>query len=386
MGLLGELEIISKVMNKIVLIENTGKDFYNSRIRFATFLKSKGCDVSVIVPNDGYDEKIRQAGFNTHIVGQNIRGYGLINKLMFAVALLKILRKEKYIVVHCFRLQPNIIGGFVAGIFGHKNVINHITGLGIAFTNKSIKNKMLQFVTKFAYRFNSVFFKTKYIFQNKEDQQELGIYNNSVVILGSAVNEDLFMPKAHNIVDKSIKPEQKVILFVSRLIKTKGLKELVDAVQFINNEIESLLKLYIVGWIDEQNENSFNKSEIDIYQNDKNITFLGERADVDMLINFSDLCILPTYYREGTPRFLLEAMSCAKPIITTEMPGCNHLINPININGALVPVRDSGSLALAIENLLTLDLKRIGENGRSYYEANFSETLVYNSIYKMYNI
>jgi glycosyltransferase involved in cell wall biosynthesis len=106
---------------------------------------------------------------------------------------------------------------------------------------------------------------------------------------------------------------------------------------------------------------------------------------MENLINFVDICILPSYYREGTPRFLLESMACAKPIITTEMPGCEHLIDKVNPNGILVKPRDHIGLAEAITKVNMNPEKYNGQNSLNLYISRFSENIVYSAIQKYYS-
>ena len=115
-----------------------------------------------------------------------------------------------------------------------------------------------------------------------------------------------------------------------------------------------------------------------------NILFLGKRSDVDELIALSDISILPTYYREGTPRFLLESMSMGKPIITTNMPGCDHLVSSEDPNGLLIEPKNSDSIVKALGEIIEMDLKKMGKNSAMFYRQKFSENIVYSSILELY--
>ena len=370
----------------VAIIENSGKDFFISRIRLASFLKNKGCRVIAIVPDDGFSEKIKDAGFEVYLVGKTIRGKRVLNQVKFSIDLCKILTKEYFDIVHCFRMQPNIIGGFIGGVLG-LNVYNHITGLGILFTKKSLKHCLQKNLVKFCYRMNSSLFKTKCIFQNEEDVSDLGIKNNFKVIKGSAVNEGRFYPEreiSNKLLIKLMDSANKNVLFVSRLLRCKGLDVLFTTIKQLNEIQGFKIKLFVVGWIDPQNTDSHSQEEIDFYNHHEFVEFLGERNDVCELITLSDICALPTRYREGTPRFLLEAMACAKPIITTDMPGCNHLIDKINPNGVLIEKNNDLGLSQGLISLLNSDLKVFGINSRRLYVKKFSERIVYNSILKFY--
>ena len=373
---------------KIAIIENTGKDFFISRIRLANFLKRKGCLVTAIVPNDGFAKKIKENGFEVIVVGKNIRGKGILNKLKFATDFYQIIKVKDFDIVHCFRMQPNIIGGFIGGIL-RLNVYNHITGLGILFSKNTFKYIVQKNIVKLFYQLNNKIFKTKYIFQNKEDLIDLGIKENFKIIKGSSVNEEHFFQKnlEKRIFLKKLNLDEKkmTILFVSRLLKLKGLDVLVKALELANKSFDNKFQLLVVGWIDEQNEDSHTQEDIEHFNKISFIHFLGERKDVSDLINISDVCALPTRYREGTPRFLLEAMACAKPIITTNMPGCNHLIDNENQNGFLIERNDPFELSEVLFSLSQSDLITFGNNSRKLYFQKFSEEIVYNSIFDFYN-
>ena len=162
---------------KIALIENLGVDFFNARLRYALHLQNLGFDVYAIVPDDGFLEKIKSHGINVIAVSNNIRGSGIKNKLIYARDLIKIFRNNHFDIVHTFRLQPNIIGTFITGIQTKSKIVNHITGLGTAFNNSSIKYKLMQLVTKILYRSNNLLFKPVSVFQNHDDIKDLGLKN-----------------------------------------------------------------------------------------------------------------------------------------------------------------------------------------------------------------
>jgi glycosyltransferase involved in cell wall biosynthesis len=374
---------------KIALIENFGSDFYFGRLRYAHFLVSKGLDVTAIVPDDGYVDKIKSAGINVLPVVQNVRGRSLSNILKYTIELYRCLKSQDFEIVHFHRMQPNLVGTFLSRIIGKKKIINHVTGLGYAFTHTSFKYKILQRIIRSIYRLNSSTFNAKIIFQNSQDRIDLGIYKRSKIIPGSAVNEDQFNEKVHNIIDiLALKNslglnDNPTILFVSRLLKQKGLGELVSGFSKLCKEAKTDYNLVIAGWIDENNPDSFSIEEVNKFRKIENVFFLGKRTDVNQLIFMSDICVLPSYYREGTPRFLLEALSTGKPIITTNMPGCNHLIKG-NRNGIIVKPKNSSELFLAMQDILRKDYKSMGMESKKIYDENFSEKIIYNAIYNMY--
>tara|TARA_B110000027_G_scaffold132562_1_gene158969 strand:+ start:266 stop:538 length:273 start_codon:yes stop_codon:yes gene_type:complete len=81
---------------KIALVENFSSDFYSSRLRFALFLKENNFEVTAIVPDDGFVDKIKDEGINVIPFQSNIRGLGLSNKVRFALDLKNIFSKNDF--------------------------------------------------------------------------------------------------------------------------------------------------------------------------------------------------------------------------------------------------------------------------------------------------
>ena len=381
---------------KVALVENFGSDFVGARLRFALFLKERNLIVTAVIPQDGYKEIIEKSGIDVIEVSPNIRGKGLPNKFTYASDIRKILKEENFDIVHFYRLQPNLIGTPIAFFYSKSVIINHVTGLGLVFSSNSFKNKILKLIVKGLYNLNSAFFSPHIIFQNTQDIVDLGIKKRVHCVKGSAVNEDRFQPQEVSVQKKkdclkekfgiSLNEGDKVLIFVSRLLKQKGAIELVEAVKTFNSTSQSRFVVFIVGWSDEDNPASVKpedlKESIKGYESD--ILFLGKRNDVKELIGLSDISILPTYYREGTPRFLLESMSMGKPIITTNTPGCDHLISKEHQNGLLIKPKNIDSIVKALDEIKEMDLKELGKNSSELYKKKFSENIVYSSILKLY--
>lgn len=377
---------------KIALIENFGSDFYGARLRYALFLQSKGHEVIAVVPNDGFIDKISEKGIRTISIDIDIRKRNLKTMYSYARKLRRVFKEEKFDVIHLYRMQPNILGSPMAYFASKRSkLINHITGLGVAFTKSSLKYRCIQFIIKNAYKINSSIFKASLIFQNYEDKVEIGNSCKFFVIKGSAVNEDRFFPRSEKNADILLELGNKygidnglTLIFVSRLLKQKGLSYLIESVKRYNAKNNSKkVNLLIAGWLDENNPDSFSQSDIDKFSEIDRIVFLGKRNDIDQLIGISDIAVLPTYYREGTPRFLLEAMAMGKAIITTDMPGCNHLIKN-GSNGVLVKIKDVEGLVAAIEYLSERDIRSLGQESREIYLNEFSESVVYNQLLASY--
>ena len=374
---------------KILLVENTSKDFFGSRVRYGQFLKAKGHTVEVLVPGNSkeFPRLIENAGLKVHSLEGEIRGFGIWSKLRFVVLLFRLIKLERFDVLHTYRLQPNILGGLAGVFFRDLKVVNHVTGLGIAFSKETAFNKLLQNVTRSFYNFNLRVVGVHMIYQNQEDSEIFAPSRKKIVIPGSAVNEDKFRPIR---LDKGTSCVQGVesnfegikVLFVSRLLASKGIRELYESVQMLAKQGLSI-HLTIVGKADDSNSDSLTEDMLKEMSGSPFVSVLGERSDIAELIHAHDFCALPTYYREGTPRFLLEAMACGKPILTTNMPGCNHLVND---NGVLVEARSVPAIVEGILAMPQIIQNQAGLKSRELYESKFCEDVIYNSILRVYQL
>lgn len=138
----------------------------------------------------------------------------------------------------------------------------------------------------------------------------------------------------------------------------------------------------LVGKCDESNPSSIPLATIRQWEQEGLITYLGEIQDIRPVIAKSSCILLPSKYKEGVPRILLEAMSMSKPIITTDISGCKECIkNPLDLNGLqvgengiMVIPKDSGSLAQSMRYFLSLtpyQQKQLGQSGREYAQNRF---------------
>ena len=165
---------------------------------------------------------------------------------------------------------------------------------------------------------------------------------------------------------------------ISRLITDKGVMEYVEAVRKLKaTGLDA--KFQVLGAMDPEHKRGIKKKVIQEWINSGVIDYLGATNDVRSFIDNADCVVLPSY-REGTPRTLLEAASSAKPIIATDVPGCNHVVEN-NYNGLLCKIKDANDLADKMKTMASLEdetLKVFGKNGRTKMELEYDESLVIN--------
>lgn len=249
-------------------------------------------------------------------------------------------------VVLSYTIKPVIYGSWAARLAGVNNVFSMITGLGYVFTGETLKQKLLERIVtrlyKMALRHNKkVYFMNPDDLKLFSDLKILSEAGKAVLINGSGVNTDYFAYSR-------ARTDKIVFLIAARLLWSKGIGEFVEAARMLKNQYPDA-SWQIVGPYD-NNPSAIQRSEIKEWQEEGIIEYMGATDDVRPYIAQSSVYVLPSY-REGTPRSVLEAMSMGRPIITTDAPGCRETVVE-GVNGFLVPVGGSVSLAKAMEKFL----------------------------------
>jgi len=374
---------------RVLLIENFASDFYKARVPFCKFLIAKGWDVYALVPNDHYLELIQKEGI--HVIGYDLnrKDKGLFQLIRLIKIYHQIIKQHNIDIIHSFRFQPNLLN-VLANFFNKRKVILHITGLGIAFSNHTPYYLFLRIFSQVIFQIK--FFRSdRVIVQNEDDAKDIwfaGSWKKKLhVIKGSGVNTayfdaDLFdktaLKKSYNIKDHSI-----VFILVTRLIWEKGIKELTDAFGLLQKKHKNI-KLWIVGWTDKDNPRHVDEDFINSFENNDSIFFLGKKDNIRELLAVSDVFIYPSYYREGIPRSILEALSMGLPVITTDTPGCNLTVVP-GENGYLIDPRSSEDIKDSVTRLIDHDdLKKMGIRSRELAENKFSNSIIFSQFEKLY--
>jgi glycosyltransferase involved in cell wall biosynthesis len=374
----------------ILLIENSGSDFYKSRLKYASFLKNEGYKVYILIPDDGYSHLIIKEGFIVFVypLTRNKRIIYNIFKILYIIK--KIYKSHEINIVHSFRFFPNIIN-VVINLFSKKMLILHVTGLGIVYSKNSPKYYLLKKISDIAYFF-MILCSTKIVVQNPDDQNYLSFFNfmkNKIVLIkGSGVDTAYY--DRENVDIKTVRANLKlqedctVFICVTRLLWEKGIYELVDAFKQAI-ELNNKIILLIVGSPDVNNPRHVNLEYIQSFKGSNSIIFLGNRNDIRELLSASDIFIYPSYYREGIPRGILEAASMSLPIITTDMPGCKLTVVS-NSNGYLIPSRSTNAIINIIQHVLlnTNQLKSMGTKSRQIALNEFSNDVIYKEMMNLY--
>lgn len=365
-------------MKKIIISSNTSWSIFNFRLELVHFL-AKSNQVEIISPKDQYSDKLRDMGFVVHDINMAPSAISPLQDIATLLAYRKLLKQIKPDYYLGFTAKPNIYGGFIAGNLGCK-VINNIAGLGRTFSSSGFMQSVMQLLYRVGLRQSHHVF-----FQNKDDQaifENSGLLNNisHSVLPGSGVDTTRFTCKVQSSLGaEKVNMKSLVFLFSARLLLEKGIREYIYAAKKLKLLYPDCSFQVLGKYSGTKAE--LPKSELDAALQDETINYLGTTDNVVPVLHTADCFVLPSYYREGVPRSLLEAGSCGLPLITTDSVGCRETV--LNgKNGYLVVPRDSNSLFNAMRRMVELSIEQrnaMGLASRNYMVDNFSESLVLHS-------
>lgn len=357
---------------KIILSINTVWNVVNFRATLIKFLQHKNYEVIVLAQSDEYSQELALLGVRLISMPINSQKLSMLNDLKLLIMYIWYFFKIKPDIYLGYTIKPNLYGSLAAKIFNIP-VVNNINGLGKAFSANGILSRFARYAYKFALSKSQTIF-----FQNQEDKDffiSLGIahHSNARLLPGSGVdleafNEDLFFKQ----------PGQPfTFILIARLLKEKGIFEYIHAARLTLKDFPDT-KFLLMGIIDENNLSSLTLNQINDWQEEAVIEFLGAQDDVRPFIARSDCVVLPSYYNEGTPKCLLEAASMSKPIITTDWKGCRDTVDH-EINGLLCKPKDVHDLYLCFNKMVgmsELDIQKLKSSSRKKAKM-FDEKIVF---------
>lgn len=368
-----------------IFLSNSSWYIWNFRRNIINELIKNKYSILVVAPKDSYSELIISKGCK--FVNWNLKRSSInpINEIISLINLYKIYKKYKPRIAHHFTIKSCFYGSLIARIVNKSYVVNSITGLGHLFLTRNFKNFLLKIVLIPFYKFALNYKNSYLVFQNQSDlkiYKDLSLLtdNRNKIIRGSGINSNYFSK------DLEIKSKNKepILLFPARIIKEKGIIELLEACSNLWNNNKNF-KLKIVGDFDEGNRSYLTKEVINsLISHSNKVDFLGHRKDMRKIYSDSDIVVLPSW-REGISMSILEAGSMECPLITTNVPGCRDIVEH-GISGLLVPPKDPKSLELALDFLFKNNDfgKYLGKNLRKKVVKYFDQELIVKETMEIY--
>jgi glycosyltransferase involved in cell wall biosynthesis len=282
----------------------------------------------------------------------------------------RLLRRFDADVVLSYTPKANIYAGLA--LRGEKRFfVPNVSGLGHAF----VKRNPLAWLVEMLYRrsFGNAY---RVFFQNETDRDlfiRQGLLRPGLArrLPGSGVDLSRFRPTPLPLAPR------RVLLFVGRMLIDKGMVDLVEAAKRLRT-MQDAFELRLLGPLGGNHPNALPHAQLQGWVREGLVTYLGETDDVRPAIAAADVVALPSVYREGVPRSLLEAAAMGRPTITYDMPGCRDAV----VNGETGWVcrpGDVAHLASAIESMInsTADrLRAMGQEARRKMKSEFDEELV----------
>jgi glycosyltransferase involved in cell wall biosynthesis len=372
---------------KVILLANTDWYLFNFRLSLAQTLRERGFEVILLSPDGSYGPKLRDLGFTWEAIPMERRSLNPWREIGLVLWLARLFRRERPLLVHGFTIKGAVYGSLAARLAGVPIRVNGIDGLGYVFTSDQLRARMLRPVVRFLMRRAFDGERSVVLLQNSSDvalfKQSRIVEDRAVrLVRGAGVNLTRYRPR-ERCESKTHAPL--CVLLAARLIWEKGIGEYVDASRMLKREGRSVIFL-LAGSPDEGNPAAIRRSQIEEWDRDGLLSWLGHVSDMPALLAGVDVVVLPSYYREGLPTTLIEGAACALPLITTDAPGCREVVSRNGDDGLLIPARDAKALADAIRILdddRALGVK-LGLAARTKALAEFDENIVLGKMVSIY--
>ncbi len=353
---------------KVLVLSSLAFSLINFRGKLLEEMRKAGHEVVAVAPDE--DEAVRAklaamgVGFRT--VGMARTGTNVFADLGTIRSYVKLMREERPDVVVAYTQKPIIYGGIACRIAGVKRYYALMSGLGYLFSEAASGRRLLKSVFCRLYRAGLKGAKRIFVFNSDDrpDMIEAGIVDSSAPVFevpGSGVDLERFE-------HAPLPPGPVHFLMIGRLMRDKGVWEFAEAAAKVASRRDGV-RFSLIGRPEPSNPTGLDEEDLARLERNSPVEVIAETDDVPAFLARCHVFVLPTYYREGLPRTILEAMAVGRAVITTDTPGCRDAVTD-GENGFLVAPRNAEDLAGAMEKLATDSelLKRMSERSRELAE------------------
>ena len=341
--------------------------------------RAAGWRVVLVARESEAARRIEASGIEFHPADFDRRRLNPFKELAASWQLARLYRRLKPDLTHHVALKPIILGGLAARLAGVKSIVNAPIGLGFVFSSRRLLARALRPAVRLALRATLAPPRGVVIFENPDDRKALvgaGLVaaDKTLVIPGAGVDTDHFAPTPE--------PSGPVrVVLAARMIREKGVADFVAAARALRGRAQFLL----AGAPDAGNPDSHTEAELRGWAEEGIVTWLGPVADMPALLAGAHIFCLPSTYREGLPKAVLEAMAAGRPVAATDIPGCREAVVD-GETGFLIPPRDPLALAAALARLIDDPAlrARLGAAGRRRVEENYSDARICAATLKVY--
>jgi len=356
---------------RIAITANSSWYLYNFRKNTIKAMLEQGYDVIALAPEDGYSGVLSSLGCKFIPLSIDSGGINPFKDSLTIMSIFFIFLRMKCDLVLNFTPKNNIYFSLVAWLF-RKPVINNVAGLGNVFINGGAVCVICRLLYKFSQRSAARIF-----FQNEDDRtlfltEIIPGYSRTERLPGSGVDLARFemMPAADDGVVRFI--------LIARMLYSKGVEHYVDAARRLKRIYGDRCEFRLLGFLDGNNPAAVKTERMTSWIAEGMIHYLGISDNVENELRQIDCVVLPSFYREGVPKSLLEAGAAGKPIITTDNIGCRETVDE-GVNGYLCTPQSTDSLVACMEKMINLTHAQrldMGAKSRQKMVREFDEHII----------
>lgn len=340
---------------KIMLISNCTWNVHNFWMELIEQLQETGYQVLVVAAPDSFVPLVTQ-NLQLRFIPLRYLHPTSMNPwydVLVMRELYCIIKQEMPSAILTFTIKPNLYGSFLSKLFNIQAVPT-VTGLGYTFINRSWINGIVRSLYKLTFKDLP-----KVILQNPSDLTLLKNHNilrdrQGMILAGAGVDTLYYsaipMPSG----------ERFIFLYLGRILVDKGIRELAESAQRIRKD-HPQAEFWIAGMRPENHPSEIDEFDFQRWIDQGIFKFWGWQNDVRFLIEQAQVIVLPSY-REGLSSTLLEAMSMARPLVVTDVPGCRETVK-LGYNGWLAKARDAADLERCLREAIHTSPEKLQQMG-----------------------
>ncbi len=391
---------MAEATTKAVICTNDAWTLYHFRGSLMRALTARGVEVVAAGPRDRYSTQIEEMGVRFAHIPMSQVGMNPLEEFRTLMQLYRLYRRERPALVHHYSHKAILYGTLAARMAGVSSIVNTVNGLG---TTLGEAEGMLRLMQPWILQLMKVALRepVQLTFQNPELLDfyiERGLVRpeQSTVILGSGVDTGKFSPAADAYRPAGSAPVR--FLMFSRMMWSKGVEEYCRAAERISHAYKDGIKpeFVLIGgatsdnatgvepvWL--ANPGTIPGEWLEAEAAKGHVSWKPHLPDMLPFIHAADVVVLPSYYPEGLPHSLLEAMACGKAIVTTDTPGCRDAVDP-GVNGILVRSGNIDDLERAMTQMAENPamVRKMGAASRGMVLSRFSDDHVIDQTFGAY--